>query len=136
MMRMWEHIHRGDIRDTIEGEVCFGFFFVLRMSLNLYDLRSIGICRLMTHISTEHDRDISYERGRIARYIDDLTSTECENMRYCTRMESIPWRIEDDGICFASLRCELFGEVLDFCIHEFDICDTISVRIFDSIFTR
>ncbi len=90
----------------------------------------------MTHISTEYDRDISYERGRIARDIDDLTSTKSENMRDSTRMETVSWRIEDDGISFTILRGELFGEVLDFCIDEFYICDAISVRIFDSILTR
>jgi hypothetical protein len=57
----------------------------------------------MAHISTEHDRDISYECGRIARDIDDLSSTESENMRDRTRMETVSWRIEDDGVGFASL---------------------------------
>ena len=135
MMCMGEHIHRGDIRDTIEWESCFSFFFFHR-SLGLSHLRSIRIGRLMTHISAKHDRYISYERGRIARDIDDLTSSECENMRDRTRMESISWWIEDDRISFSSLRCEFFSEVFDFFIDEFDICDTISVRIFDSILTR
>jgi hypothetical protein len=135
MMRMWEHIHRGDIRNTIEWEWDFGFFFVYR-SRGLYHLSSISISCLVTHISAEHDRDISHEGGRIARDIDDLTSPECENMRDRARMEPISWRIEDDGVRFAILRGKLFGKVLDFCIHEFDTCDTISVRIFDSIFTR
>ena len=53
-----------------------------------------------------------------------------------TRMESISWWIEDDRISFSSLRCEFFSEVFDLGIHEFDICDTISVRIFDAIFAR
>jgi hypothetical protein len=57
----------------------------------------------MTHISSEHDRDISYESGRIARYIDDLTSTESENMWDRTRMETVSWRIQNDGICLSSL---------------------------------
>lgn len=51
----------------------------------------------------EEKSKVSHERGRIARNVDDLGSTKRENMRYRTRMESVTWWIEDDGIGLISV---------------------------------
>lgn len=51
-------------------------------------------------------------------------------------MHPIARRINDNRICLTSFCREFLCEILDFRIHEFDICDTISVRIFLSIRAR
>lgn len=135
MMGMRKHIHRSNVRYTILRYIldCWNFFF---MEIRYHWFCSICINGLMTHISAEHNRDISNQSGRIATHIDDLPRSECKNMRNSTRMESISWRIKHNSISSSSLWCELLGKVFNLGINKFYISYIISHSILLSIFAR
>ena len=129
MVRMREHIDCSDIGNSIlgsrHGRIDMGITIMFRAWA--FD----------SHVPTfpHENLEVTNECSRIARDVDNLSSTEWEKTREGRWMHPVSWWIDHDSICPSSIFQEFFCEDLGFFTYEFDICDTISDRIFYTILT-
>ena len=117
MMCMREHIDRSDIGDAVSRE---------------------GESLLIASLS-DKDLEVTSESRRVTGDIDDLTSSESEDMWECARMHAITRGIEDDGefsLIDSVFRAYFSDKIFHLCIHKTDICDTIFGGISLTVSTR